>query len=154
MRIETEVFAPRNPNDPFGRRFFSLRNPYETIERASPRIQIEAQPLPDGAPEGFTGAVGRFEMDAQITRKEVEVGEPIQVTVRLAGTGNLALMEGPTLKAPGIFETYDPDVNTSINSSGRQVRGAKTSVSIRNGSTFNVPLRVGKTATRLSTMEL
>ncbi len=126
LRIETEVFAPRSPNDPFGRRFFSLRNPYETIERASPRIQIDAKPLPAGAPSSFTGAVGRYEMDAQITRTEVEVGEPIQITVRLSGTGNLAMLEGPTIEAPGIFEAYDPEVETSINSSGRQVRGSKT----------------------------
>ncbi len=142
LRIETEVFAPRNPNDPFGRRFFSLRNPYETIERASPRIQIESQPLPDGAPDGFTGAVGRYEMDAQITSTEVEVGEPVQVTVRLTGTGNLAMLEGPQLNAPGIFETYDPEVTTSINSSGRQVRGSKTFTYLlvpRSNGTFEIP---------------
>ena len=143
LRIETEVFAPRSPNDPFGRRFFSLRNPYETIERASPRVQIESQPLPlDGAPESFNGAVGRFEMETQISRTEVEVGEPIQVTVKLSGTGNLAMLDGPLLNAPGIFETYDPEVNTSINSSGRQVHGSKTFTYLlvpRSNGSFVVP---------------
>ena len=142
LRIETEVFAPRSPNDPFGRRFFSLRNPYETIERASPRVQIEARPLPDGAPESFAGAVGRFEMDAEISRTDVEVGEPVQVTVHLTGTGNLAMLDGPELKVPGIFETYDPEVNTSINSSGRQVRGSKTFTYLlvpRSNGTFTLP---------------
>ena len=142
LRIETEVFAPRSPNDPFGRRFFSLRNPYETIERASPQVQIKARPLPGGAPESFTGAVGRFEMDAEISRTEVEVGEPVQVTVHLSGSGNLAMLDGPVLKVPGIFETYDPEINTSINSSGRQVRGSKTFTYLlvpRSNGTFTLP---------------
>ena len=141
LRIETEVFAPRSPGDPLNR-FFSLRNPYETIERASPPVIIEARTLPDGAPESFHGAVGQYDMKAQISRTEVDVGEPVQVTVRISGTGNLAMLEPPLLKSPGIFEAYEPEVNTVIESGGRRVRGYKTFTYLlvpRSNGTFEVP---------------
>jgi len=141
LRIETEVFAPRSPSDPFSR-FFSLRNPYETIERASPAIAIESRSLPPGAPAAFHGAVGRFDMSEQINRTEVEVGESIQVTVRISGTGNLAMLEPLPLKAPGIFEAYDPEVEMAIDSGGQQVRGHKTFTYLlvpRSNGTFEVP---------------
>jgi len=141
LRIETEVFAPRSPGDPLNR-FFSLRNPYETIERASRPVTIEARALPDGAPESFQGAVGQFEMKAQISRTEVDVGEPVQVTLRISGTGNLAMLQAPLLNAPGIFEAYEPEVNTVIESGGRRVRGTKTFTYLlvpRSNGTFEVP---------------
>ena len=141
LRIETEVFAPRSPGDPLSR-FFSLRNPYETIERASPQVTIEARPLPGGAPESFQGAVGQFDMKAQVSRTEVDVGEPVEVTLRITGTGNLAMLEPPLLKSPGIFEAYEPDVNSVIESSGRRVRGNKTFTYLlvpRSNGTFEVP---------------
>jgi len=141
LRIETEVFAPRSPGDPLSR-FFSLRNPYETIERASPPVTIEARALPAGAPASFQGAVGRFEMNAKISRTEVEVGEPIQVTLRISGTGNLAMLQAPPLKSPGVFEAYEPDVNTVIENGGRRVRGNKTFTYLlvpRSNGTFEVP---------------
>ena len=142
LKIETEVFAPRaGRDDPFGR-MLSLSSPYEAIERASPAITIEALPLPDGAPPSFQGAVGTFQMDARLDRSEVEVGEPIQLTIRLSGAGNVAVLAPPKLEAPGIFEVYDPDVETTLNASGRQVRGMKTFTYLlvpRTNGTFELP---------------
>ncbi len=125
LRIETEVFAPRGGSDPFGS-FFPSINPYETVERASPPVIVEARPLPPDPPASFGGAVGRFDLSARLNRAEVEVGEPVQVTVRVAGTGNLAMLGPPPLRAPGVFEAYEPEVNLNLDSSGRQVRGSKT----------------------------
>lgn len=140
LRIETEVFAPRS-SDPFSR-FFSSANPYETIERASPAIGIEALPLPDSPPASFRGAVGQFEMDVEVNRTAVEVGEPVQITARISGTGNIAMLEPPPLEAPGIFEPYEPEVIASIDNGGQRVRGAQTFTYLlvpRSNGTFDLP---------------
>ena len=126
LRIETEVFAPRSAGDPFGRSLFSLRTPYESVERASASIRIESRPLPPGAPESFAGAVGHYAMSAEVSRTEVEVGEPLQLVLRISGQGNLAMLEGPSVELPGAFEAYDPEIQTSIASGGDLVQGSKT----------------------------
>ena len=141
LRIETEVFAPRGGSDPFSR-FFSSVNPYESIERSSPPVTITTKPLPPGAPEHFSGAVGQFDMNTRVTRTEVEVGEPVEIRVDISGVGNVAVLPEPTLHAPGIFEVYDPNVKTNVDNSGRRVRGSKTFTYLlvpHSNGTFEIP---------------
>ncbi len=142
LRIETEVFAPQGGSDPFSRSLFSLRTPYVTVERASSQIGVESRPLPPGAPDTFAGAVGDFDLDAQLSRTEVDVGEPVQLTVRLSGAGNIAMLDEPELSLPGIFEAYDPEISTQITTSGSRVSGSKTFTYLlvpRSNGTFDIP---------------
>lgn len=125
LRIESEGYVPRRSRDPF-RNFFSLRDQYQSLELASPRVRVDAKPLPANAPASFTGAVGSFEMNTRVDRTEVEVGEAVQVTINVSGTGNIATLELPDFEAPGIFEVYDPEVTPRINRTGNRVRGTKT----------------------------
>ncbi len=126
LRIQTEVIAPRRAGAPFSRPFFSLRSPIEVIERASLAVPIESVPVPSSTPETFSGAVGQFRLQASTTRDSVEVGESVQFTVRISGTGNLAVLERPVLSLPGVFEAYDPEVETSVARDGDLVHGTKT----------------------------
>lgn len=140
LRIETEVLAPRRGN-PFSQPFFSLRNIYETIQRGSQPVAIDSRPLPPGAPEHFTGAVGDYTLHAELSQSEVDVGEPIQLTVRISGQGNLATLDEPELSLPGIFEQYEPEVSTSIDNKGAGVRGSKTFTYLlvpRSNGTFDI----------------
>jgi hypothetical protein len=81
-------------------------------------------------------------MDTRVTRTEVEVGEPVEIRVEISGVGNMAVLPEPTLKAPGIFEAYDPNVDTNIDNSGRRVRGSKTFTYLlvpHSNGTFEIP---------------
>ena len=138
FRIETEVMA--RPRSLFSNPFLGLQ--YEPVARASEAVNITAKPLPGNPPEGFTGAVGRFSVDASISDHDVEVGDAIQLEFRLEGEGNVALVEPPELDLPGIFERYDPDVQTSVSTSGRQVSGSKLFTWLlvpRSNGTFALP---------------
>ena len=123
LRIEAEALASRSSNDPFDR--FFTRGRYQSIELASEPVEIEARPLPGGAPPSFGGAVGAFRMEADVSRTSVEVGEGVEVRVQVSGTGNLATLAAPTLEAPGAFERYDPQVDLNLNRSLPIVRGTK-----------------------------
>ncbi len=125
LRIETEAYLPFGSSDPL-ERFFSLRSRFETVELASDPVHIVVSPLPDDAPESFSGAVGTFEMEASVEPRDVEVGEPIEVQITVSGAGNLATMDAPRFEPPGIFEQYDPDVSSTIERDGRLIRGRKT----------------------------
>lgn len=141
LRIESEVYNPFRSTDPFDQ-FFSLRNQYNTIELASPAVNIEAVPFPGNTPLGFSGAVGIFRLDTQADRTEIEVGEPIQVTVTISGSGNIATLDAPSFTPPGVFEQYDPEVNTSINRATSIIQGRKTFTYVlvpRSNGTFEIP---------------
>ena len=141
LRVETEVLAMQTSRDPFGR-LFSMQNPFETVELASPSVTIEARPLPPDAPPSFAGAVGRFDVTTRLSRDEVRVGEGVEVTMQISGTGNLAMLEPPAFDVPGVFETYGPHVTTAIDSTSRRVRGTKTftyTLVPRSNGTFTLP---------------
>lgn len=64
-----------------------------------PKLEIEAMPLPDRAPEGFENAVGSFKLGASSTVTEVQEGDPITVDLTVSGSGNL-----DTLRPPALFD--------------------------------------------------
>ncbi len=138
LKIAADVQSP--DADPFSNPLFTRT--YSTVERASPAVNIISKPLPADAPDGFTGAVGRYSLSAELSRSELEVGEAVQLTVTIEGRGNIALIEAPQPDFPGIFEIYDPEVNTSKYESGNVIQGRKTFTWLiipRSNGTFQIP---------------
>ncbi len=138
LKISAEVQSP--DADPFSSPLFSRT--YSTVQRASPIISITSKALPPGAPDRFTGAVGQYSLNAELSQNEMEVGEALQLTVAVEGLGNIALIEVPQPDLPGIFEVYDPEVNTSKTERGGFIRGQKTFTWLlipRSNGTFQIP---------------
>ena len=70
-----------------------LLGPGGNLESAP--VALDALPLPPGAPDGFTGAVGMFEIAAEVDETTVEVNEPARVAVRISGVGNIGALPEP-----------------------------------------------------------
>ena len=69
--------------------------------------EIEVRPLPtEGRPGDFTGAVGDFKFDSAEIPNDWKTGEPQQVTARLSGIGNFALLNAPALTPVDDWKTY------------------------------------------------
>jgi hypothetical protein len=69
--------------------------------------EIEVRSLPaDGRPDGFSGAVGDFRFDQVEIPDEWVTGEPQRIGVRLAGSGNFALMDAPEMVPGDGWKTY------------------------------------------------
>lgn len=75
----------RRVNDLFGRQTVEISGVRPVA--ASPDLAaIVARPLPEaGRPDDFTGAIGRFTVDASAKPTDVAVGDPITVTFRVTG---------------------------------------------------------------------
>ena len=58
-------------------------------------IVVEVLGLPPGAPAGFTGAVGKFNISADVDGTDGKVNEPVQLTVRVVGEGNIESLPDP-----------------------------------------------------------
>ena len=97
----------------------------EIVLRSRP-MTIRVEALPEaGRPEGFTGSVGEYSIDASIDADEVRVGDPLTLTLRIAGTGNPETIREPEIRLPEVFEKYDPKVTESSNTADRPMRGEK-----------------------------
>lgn len=79
--------------------FYQRARPFiESVQ--FPSVQLEALPLPEGAPEGFEGAVGQFAMTVRPLTVEIELGDTITVESEISGRGNLEQFPGPRLVDP------------------------------------------------------
>lgn len=69
---------------------------------------VEVLPLPSGAPSTFTGAVGTFKMQAFCDKKNLKTDETLNYTVEVNGSGNLPLINNPSVEWHEDLEAFDP----------------------------------------------
>ena len=87
--------------------FFSQVAPRVGTEKSDP-ITVTVMPLPTaGRPESFTGGVGDFNLTAAVNKYEVRANEPVSLTVKVEGRGNVAAINEPKVKWPDTVELYD-----------------------------------------------
>lgn len=99
--------------DPFGQA--------EIVEynAKSNTLNVNVMSLPDrNKPESFKGAVGKFDFSASIDKSVTKTNEPINLKLKISGTGNITLLEFPTFELPNGFEKYEPKINEQINRIG------------------------------------
>ena len=95
-----------------------------SLKSESATVSVKALPE-NGKPADFTGAVGKFNFETSVSSKEGKTDDPITYTVKISGTGNLKLIESPTLKLPPAFEVYDPKTKENITNGAGGLSGSK-----------------------------
>ena len=105
--------------------FFSFGNTREVRAR-SENVEIEVLPLPTGAPDGFRGAVGRFDISVEASPVSVAEGDPVTVKVSVRGTGNLNAVGQPVRPEGNPFKFYDPNTTVSVGNRNDRIGGEKT----------------------------
>ena len=98
--------------DPFFDRFFenSLFNRPETrpLDIPTQPLDLTVHALPEtGRPANFNGAVGQFTLAAQVKPDDSAVGDPVTLTVHIAGHGNFDAIAFTMLNNSELFKTYD-----------------------------------------------
>ncbi len=89
-------------DDPFGGRG-------QSVVVASDPLRIEVQPLPAaGRPPQFSGAVGRYTLQAKAQPLAVAAGDPVTLKVEISGQGNINAIEPPDLGSLAGFTVYEP----------------------------------------------
>jgi len=134
-------------NDPF-EQFFNdpfFNNNVQDIKLPikSESVRLNVKELPANAPASFSGAVGRFTYEVSLDKKEIKSHEPLTLKVKIAGKGNVKLVEAPKVSFPQDFETYDPKEAVSINATTGGITGTKTFeflVIPRNAGDFKIPV--------------
>ena len=76
-------------------------------ELKSPAVTIDVKPFPAGAPASFTGAVGKYTMEANLSSTSIAANSAANIDVKISGLGNIAFLQEPKLQLPTSFELYD-----------------------------------------------
>ena len=111
------------PQSIFDEFFGSYQN--VRVRLASKEKTLKIRDLPPNAPASFTGAVGSFNLEAAFDKTELKTNEAVNLKVRVAGSGNLRLIETPRFEFPSSFEVFDPKTSDRINTTSQGATGSK-----------------------------
>lgn len=70
-------------------------------------VELEVKPLPvQGRPADFSGAVGEFQFAAEGSPREVKVGDPVTMRMRVSGHGNFDRVTAPAMTDATGWRSY------------------------------------------------
>ncbi|MBC7791152.1 MAG: BatD family protein [Anaerolineae bacterium] len=102
--------------------FFSREENYEL--KSDSAIIIAIDPPAEGRPRGYSGSVGQIRASVRLDTTAGRVGDPLALTVRLSGEGNVKLWPRPELNIPGASVVPAGD-RVTLGADRIQIRGAK-----------------------------
>lgn len=99
-------------DDPFPGFFSFGRSESESLTLTSNALATEILPLPDsGRTDAFKGAVGKFEVSAEVSTTNLQAGEPMTLTVAVEGEGNFDRIAPPGIPELEDWRIYPPKVD-------------------------------------------
>ena len=105
LSLDIGVQLPSNRRDMFGQMILSEDN--KIVSAGAKTINVRA--LPEATkPEGFSGAVGKFNFTVTPSRTTLKSGESLDLFVSASGSGNMKLFTLPKPVVPNALEMYDP----------------------------------------------
>jgi len=107
LEISTSVLYRTGGRNVFGQPNTALRELKTSVDFPS----INVKPLPSkGRPQNFSGAVGNFKMEVDLSATEVNIDGSISLKIRIEGNGNIELCDLPKIEFPSAFEVFDPEI--------------------------------------------
>ncbi len=130
ITCQVQIQSKKRSNDIFDQFFndpFFGTSQVATVNLKNDPVKVTVLPLPQGnVPESFHGAVGKFSLNASLSRQTAKTNEPISLKANISGTGNIKILEAPKLNLPNDFEQYDPKVSENITRDGATIKGTKS----------------------------
>ncbi len=114
---------------------------YQQVPLTTEALPITVKPLPEeNRPDGFTGSVGAYSIEAHFDAPEGRQGEPLALIVTVRGAGHIQTIGEPDWPPWDGLRVYDSGEATSVNKQGDRVAGEKTFTQIL------IPTRSGRIA--------
>jgi len=122
QEMNVDPFSPD-----FFQRFFSQGlMQVQSKELKTKPIVLKVQPLPEaGKPSSFSGFVGRLRVKAEADKRSLKVGDALNFTLTVEGTGNLKSLADPQLPDMPQFRLYDTVSSVDIEKDAAGVHGSK-----------------------------
>jgi hypothetical protein len=94
----------------------------QRVQRQTEPVTIQVKPLPQPAPPGFEGAVGRFELSVTADKSQTKAGEAISLEVSIQGEGNLSTIGEPRIPDLDQVERFDGGAPVTAPLARNQIR--------------------------------
>lgn len=107
--VSAEVAVGRTrTRDRFFDDFFGSNIQYKRFMVSSEPLELNVLPLPDnGRPSEFYGLIGKYTISASATPTQVNVGDPITLTIKIGGGKYLKPVQWPALEqVPGLAANF------------------------------------------------
>jgi len=89
-------------------------------------LTLDVLPLPDkGKPENFSGTVGNFNITSTVDKTTVDVNQPITVTYKINGTGNIKTVAEPEIEESNDFRVFRASSDEKVSKIQGVVGGTK-----------------------------
>ncbi len=80
----------------------------------SNRVRLNVKKLPEGKPEHFKNAVGKFEVEVtNKTTEPVEIDKPVNVSLKVSGKGNLGNLALPKMVDSEQYTFFPPKISSN-----------------------------------------
>lgn len=108
----------RGSRNPFFDDFFNRRRTVtKTVKIPFPPINVSKLPdFPKTRDSFFLGLLGKWDISLSLSSSKVKAGEPVSMTLKARGNGNIGSLTPPELKLPG-FRIYEPEISKKGNHS-------------------------------------
>ena len=94
--------------------------------KISDDISLEVLPLPSPRPTNFSGAVGNFSINSNVSSSSLRTNETATYAFTITGSGNIKYIKEPSIKFPSEFELYAPKSNADVECINGQIEGTVT----------------------------
>ena len=91
---------------------------HERRELVTKPVVITVKPLPKGAPSGFSGAVGQFNLASFIDKRKVKQNEALLLKIVIEGNGNIKTLPEPVKPDLTSFKLYKTSSSVNMNEYG------------------------------------
>jgi len=123
LSLDIGVQLPSNRRDMFGQMIVTDDN--KVVSAGAKTINVRALPEAN-KPEGFGGAVGKFNFTVTPSKTTLKNGESLDLIVSATGTGNMKLFTLPKPVVPNALEMYDPVHDEKVTTSLSGMSGKVT----------------------------
>jgi len=96
------------------------------VRITAPDVVVSARALPEPIPEGFSGAIGSFQMELLANKQSLKVGETLSLKLSLTGNGSLLTLKMPDIQLPESFRQNPPEITTTLKTNSVPATGSIT----------------------------
>jgi len=82
----------------------------KTIRRSTDAIKIQVVSNPPNAPLSYSGAVGKYGMNAKIDKRSITTDDAIKITMIIKGSGDAKIVTAPEQDFGANLEVYEPNI--------------------------------------------
>lgn len=106
---------------------FGMFGQTKSVKLTSEPLKVVVLPLPEaGKPADFSGAVGQYRISATVDKTKVEANEPVTMTIKIAGTGNIKTVTLPEPPQLADFRSYQAGDSENVERVNYRIGGTKT----------------------------